>query len=107
SPLVARYTRSVTWAWTLFFCLMACSSVLLFAATPLSIWAIFANVASPLLLLSMFVAEYLVRRRRVPAEERAGPIEAFRSYLRYNTERKTQRLEAPGSVLPSGMIKRH
>jgi len=107
SPLIIRYTRRVTWAWTLFFCLMACSSVLLFAATPLSVWAIFSNVASPLLLLGMFVAEYLVRRRMVPTEERTGPVEAFLSYLRYNAERKTQVLETQGSGLPPGVAKRH
>lgn len=106
SPIIIRYTRSVTWAWTLFFGLMASSSVLLFVATPLSIWAIFANIASPLLVLGMFVGEYLVRLRKVPADERAGPIQAFRSYLLYSRGRKTQFHEAPGVTLPPVVAKR-
>lgn len=88
SPRILRYTRGVTLAWTLFFGLMASSSLLLFIALPLSRWALFANVASPLLLLGMFAAEYLVRLRAIPADERVGPVEAFRAYMRYNRERR-------------------
>ena len=87
SPRILRYTRGVTLAWTLFFGLMASSSLLLFIALPLSRWALFANVASPLLLLVMFVAEYLVRLSAIPADERVGPIEAFRAYMRYSRQR--------------------
>jgi len=106
SALVTRYTRSVTWAWTLFFSLMAGSSLLVFATTPLSVWAVFANVASPLLVLGMFVAEYLVRLRTVPADQRAGPIQAFRSYLRYNAHRKAPVPESAESVSPPVLVNR-
>ena len=107
SPLITRYTRRVTLAWTLFFCLTAVSSVLLFATTPLATWAIFANIASPMLMLGMFVAEYLVRRRVVPADERAGPIQAFRSYLLYNSTRGRSPSGSPGAPLPPVAAKRH
>ncbi|WP_079419023.1 hypothetical protein [Thiomonas intermedia] len=93
SPLVRHYTRGVTWAWTLFFCLMAFTSILVFVITPLSLWAVFANVVSPLLMLAMFVGEYLVRRILVPAHERSGPIAAIRAYWHYNQHRHAAKVQ--------------
>lgn len=83
TPRVARYTRAVTWAWTLFFAAMAAASVALFAAAPARVWALFADGLTPLLVLALFAAEYLVRLRALPAGERAGPIQAVRAYARY------------------------
>uniref|UniRef100_E6PKV0 Transmembrane protein n=1 Tax=mine drainage metagenome TaxID=410659 RepID=E6PKV0_9ZZZZ len=91
SARVARYTRGVTWTWTLFFAAMTLSSLVLFVATPLPTWALFANLLSPLLVLALFVAEYLVRLRALPAHERTGPIEAIRAYARYSVETATRR----------------
>ena len=67
SPRVARYTRGVTWAWTLFFAAMALASPALFATVPPRVWALFAEGLTPLLVLALFVAEYLVRLRALPA----------------------------------------
>ena len=83
SPRVARYTRGVTWAWTLFFAVMALASPALFAALPPRSWALFAEGLTPLLVLALFVAEYLVRLRALPAHERAGPVQAVLIYARY------------------------
>lgn len=83
SPRVARYTRGVTWAWTLFFAAMALASPALFAALPPRSWALFAEGLTPLLVLTLFVAEYLVRLRALPAHERAGPLQAVLAYARY------------------------
>ncbi len=94
SARVARYTRGVTWAWTLFFTAMALSSLILFVAAPLASWALFANLWSPLLVLALFVAEYLVRLRALPAHERTGPIEAVRAYARYGAQASTRRSAA-------------
>ena len=94
SARVARYTRGVTWAWTLFFTAMTLSSFVLFIAAPLPTWALFANLLSPLLVLALFVAEYLVRLRALPAHERTGPIEAIRAYARYSVETTTRRAAA-------------
>lgn len=90
SPRVARYTRGVTWAWTFFFATMVLTSLLLFVATPLPTWALFANMLSPLLVLALFVVEYLVRLRTLPAHERTGPIEALRAYARYSMQTANQ-----------------
>jgi uncharacterized membrane protein len=93
SPRLARYTRGVTWAWTLFFAAMCLLSIALFLTMPLATWALLANGMSPLLVLTMFVAEYLVRLRAIPPHERTGPIEAVRAYARYSMA-----AAAPGST---------
>lgn len=65
-PDVLRYTRQVTWAWTLFFAAMVGTSVLLFTFASLPIWSTFANLLSLPLLVLMFVLEYAYRVRRFP-----------------------------------------
>jgi uncharacterized membrane protein len=89
APEVARYTRHVTVAWTLFFLGMALVSTSLFLLAPIGTWSIFANFLWFPLILLMFIAEYLVRRRRLPHLEhygiRAG-ILAFRRMPRLSTD---------------------
>ena len=43
TPAVARYTRQITLAWTLFFVAIAAVSTLLFATAPIVTWSTFAN----------------------------------------------------------------
>lgn len=62
TPTIAAYTRQATWAWVLFFVVMALISVVLFAAAPLSVWSFFVNVLYLPLLVLMFVLEYAARR---------------------------------------------
>jgi uncharacterized membrane protein len=62
SPLVATYTRRVTWAWALFSLAMALISIILFAFAPLAIWSYFVNFVALVLLVLMFVLEYAARR---------------------------------------------
>ncbi len=83
SPLLASYTRKVTWAWTLFFAVMAINSLALYAAAPIRVWALFANGLTPLLVFVVFAAEYLVRLRALPVQDRVGPIQAVMAYVRY------------------------
>lgn len=88
SPLVARYTRQVTLGWTVFFLVMATLSILLFMLAPVETWSIFANLLSMPLITCMFIGEYLVRRRVVPAHERtsiAGSIRAYRTAFEKST----------------------
>ena len=91
SPALARYTRQVTWAWTLYFCTMTLASLLLFWLAPIAVWSVFANLLGLPLLMLMFVAEYGVRVWRVAPSERAGPLQAIRAYLQAR----------PGPVPPS------
>jgi uncharacterized membrane protein len=81
SPLELRYTRSVTVAWVIFFLLNLAATVLLYRFAPLRIWSLFVNFCSLPLILLMFVAEYLVRRRVLPQVQRSGLIATLRVYF--------------------------
>ena len=65
-PRLARYTRQVTLAWTIFFVVNACMSVVLFAYAPIVIWSVFANILDLPLVALMFAVEYGVRLRLLP-----------------------------------------
>lgn len=80
SPTLARYTRSVTWAWTLYFGGVALSSLLLFWLAPVRVWSAFANLLGFPMLFLMFAGEYAMRFFVLPPEDRAGPLEAIRAY---------------------------
>ena len=83
SPVLARYTRGVTWAWTLYFGLTALASVLLFLLAPPAVWSGYVNLLSLPMLTAMFVAEYLVRLRAIPASERSGFFQAVGAYRQF------------------------
>lgn len=79
-PAVARYTRQVTLAWTLFFAAMAMLSTLLFLFAPIEVWSLFANILAWPLVIVVFVVEYLVRRRVLPEERQHGILDGVRAY---------------------------
>jgi len=81
SPALLLYTRQITIAWTGFFFGVAGLSILLFFFAPHEIWSFFANVLSLPLVVLMFVAEYIVRKRVLPPEDMAGITSAFRGYM--------------------------
>lgn len=80
SPRLARYTRAATWAWTLYFAGTALLSLMLFWLAPVAVWSAFANLLGMPLLALMFALEYAARCWVLPAEERAGPLEAIRAW---------------------------
>lgn len=80
TPAVARYTRQITVAWTLFFVATAAVSTLMFALAPIVAWATFANYVALPLVGAMFVAEHACRRFALPREPRAGMLDAIRAY---------------------------
>jgi uncharacterized membrane protein len=80
SPALARYTRSVTWAWTLYFGAIAGLSLLLFWLAPVAAWSAFANLLGIPLLVLMFVGEYAVRCYVLPPTDRTGPLDAIRAW---------------------------
>lgn len=86
SPALARYTRQVTVAWTLFFAAMASLSVVLFAFGSLEAWSTFANLLTMPLVALMFVAEYLVRLKLLP-EDRSSILDAVRAYRSRSAKR--------------------
>lgn len=80
SPALIRYTRAVTWAWSIYFGSISALSLLLFWLAPVAIWSAFANLLGIPLLALMFVGEYAVRCYVLPVADRAGPLEAIRAY---------------------------
>lgn len=81
SAALRAYTRRVTVAWTLFFAVVAATSVALFAFAPLGVWSTFANLLTFPLVALMFAAEYAVRLRALPPEDRGGILDAIRAYF--------------------------
>ena len=82
SPGMASYARKVTIVWSVYFVLMAATSLLLFAFAPFDAWAVFANLVTPLALVLLFVGEYLLRYRLHPEFERATLADAMTAYAR-------------------------
>jgi len=80
TPAVARYTRQVTVAWTMFFVAIAAVSTLMFAVAPIVAWATFANYLALPLVGAMFVAEHGCRRFALPRERHSGMLDAIRAY---------------------------
>jgi uncharacterized membrane protein len=81
TPAEIRYTRQVTWAWTLFFMALASTTLLLYVLAPLSVWSLFVNFAALPLVAAMFAGEYAVRRRMLPESERRGILASVRVFL--------------------------
>ncbi|WP_439890065.1 hypothetical protein ACS7SF_12405 [Ralstonia sp. 25C] len=80
TPRIARYSRHVTLAWTLFFLATAAVSTLLFATASIVTWLTFANYLSLPLVGVMFVAEYLCRRIALRGEPSSSLFDAVRAY---------------------------
>jgi len=81
SPALARYTRQVTVAWTMFFAGTVAISCLLFAFGTIEAWSTFANLLTMPLVGLMFLAEYLVRHKLLP-DDRSSILDAVRAYRR-------------------------
>lgn len=79
SPLLARYTRRVTQLWALLFGVLAAISVALFVYGPRPLWALYANVLTPVLMVTVFLLEYGIRRVVIPQDQCAGLWEVVRA----------------------------
>lgn len=88
SPALARYTRQVTIAWTLFFATTVAVSGLMFAFGTLEAWSTFANLLTMPLVGLMFLAEYVVRLKVLP-EDRSSILDAVRAYRRASSTAST------------------
>lgn len=80
TPPMEAYSRRVTVAWALYFAAMAGLSVALYALAPFTVWAVFANLVTPLAVLAFFVGEFVLRYRLHPEFERATLADAVRAY---------------------------
>jgi uncharacterized membrane protein len=83
-PLTAvelRYTRRVTLAWAVFFSAMATVVALLYLTATRALWSAFVNFMALPLIAGMFVAEYAVRRRVLPATFHSGILATVRIFF--------------------------
>ena len=81
SALELLYTRKVTAAWAIFFLTNIALMLLLFEFAPLRIWSLYVNFLSLPLILLMFLLEYAVRRRVLPAVKRSSLMATLRVYF--------------------------
>lgn len=63
-PDLARYTRTLTVLWAVFFVTMGIVAAVLAVATPLAVWSLFCNVISYALVATFLLGEYAYRRLR-------------------------------------------
>ena len=85
SPSHVIYARQVTVAWSAFFLAMALTSTALFFWAPINTWSIFVNFMTWPLVGLMFVAEYGVRRWRLPELRHTRLLDAVRAYRHAST----------------------
>jgi uncharacterized membrane protein len=81
SPAEIRYTRRATAAWAAFFAAMPLVDIAVFLTLPLRVWSFFVNFCTLPLVLLMFAAEYVVRRRSLPQTRGAGLLATMRIYF--------------------------
>jgi uncharacterized membrane protein len=82
SPDAVRYTRTVTLAWTIFFCAMSAAVLIVYVAAPLRAWSVFTNFCTAPLVGLMFIGEYLVRLRVLPDMQHASILGTVRATMR-------------------------
>lgn len=81
-PVLVRYTRAVTWLWTLVIAAVLALDLVLIFAAPRQAWSEFANGYIYLSLAAVFLLEYLYRRWRFRDLWQPGFIEYLRLLAR-------------------------
>ena len=71
---LVRYTRILTWAWTVVPLAIALVSVLLAQFATREVWSLFTNILGYVALAVLFLAEYPYRRWRYPHTPHTNPI---------------------------------
>ncbi|HET7525887.1 MAG TPA: acyl carrier protein, partial [Burkholderiaceae bacterium] len=80
TPTMVLYTRHLTVLWTLYFAVMVVLSVSLYEWAPWWVWSLFANVATPLAAIGLFIGEHWLRFRLHPEFERSSMLQAWRAW---------------------------
>jgi len=78
---IVRYTRKVTLAWAIFFALQVLCSLLIFIWASIHTWSVFANILHWPMIILMFVAEYIFRKRCNPDFRHATIRQSVLAYL--------------------------
>lgn len=66
SPAVRRYTRRVTWGWSLLFAVLAVQNTALALWASPAVWSLFANILNYVIVAVAFLAEFRLRHRFLP-----------------------------------------
>jgi uncharacterized membrane protein len=88
-PDVVRYTRHVTLAWAIFFTSLFVLSCALYFGKFVAAWSFLANIASPILIATMFVVEYAIRLRALPNHRQIGILGGIRAFSQHVAARRT------------------
>lgn len=86
---IERYTRHITWAWTLWLTGLALVSVLLFAFASRAAWSTFANLLFFPLIALLFVGEYCYRILRYAWFKPASLADSIRAFQRHAGPRRS------------------
>lgn len=92
TPEIARYSRQVTLAWTLFFLVLSLASCGLYLTGFLSAWSILANFLTMPLVALMFIFEFAVRRRVIKHASPGHILDGIAVFWRHSS---TTRFPAP------------
>jgi uncharacterized membrane protein len=82
SDELARYTRTLTWLWTLLFAACAAVSLALALSGNRDAWSLFTNLVNYLLVAALFLGELAYRRVRFPRYRHASPLQLLRNVRR-------------------------
>ncbi len=82
-PELARYTRRLTWIWTVFFALVGATSASLALLSPQELWAIFNDV-SYLCAGLLFFGEFVYRRLRYRQYPHSSALHVIRNIRKLN-----------------------
>jgi len=77
---VDRYCRYATWAWALFFVVLALISLVLYTFGSVMVWSFFCNILYFPLIATMFVGEYIVRSYSLPHLKRLSILKGWNLY---------------------------
>lgn len=77
---IVRYCKYATWAWALFFIVLALMSCILFIFSSAQIWSFFCNILYFPLIAAMFIGEYLTRYYYLPHIKRISILKGWNQY---------------------------
>jgi uncharacterized membrane protein len=84
TPAMNAYSRKLTAVWVGYFATMAALSLLLFTLAPFEIWALFANLVTPVALGVLLIGEFWLRYLLHPEFKRARFMDAVRAYSQHS-----------------------
>lgn len=77
SDEMQRYTRALTWLWVIVFVILAMESILMIIFAEAVLWSWVINIANPILIGGIFIAEFAFRKVRYPDH----PHPSFKDYI--------------------------